>query len=465
MRPRTSLNLAGFVLLISVVVAHRSFAAPGDVDASFNAGPVVNTPAYSTHVKVQSDGKVVIGGAFTSINGIPRNRIARLNTDGSVDGLFLNAMEGANGPVFCVALQGNGQILIAGSFTSVNGVARNRMARLNADGSLDGTFLNGLSGLDDWVESIAIQPDGKILIGGFFTLVNGVTRNLVARLNFDGSLDGGFLNGLAGANNAVLSIARQSDGKILIGGAFSVVNGDSRNSIARLNDDGSVDQGFLNGLSGANAGINALALQSDGRILIGGSFNLVNGVTRNRLARLNSNGALDTSFLNGLAGANNFVYTLGLQSDGRMIVGGAFTSINGFPRNCVARLNGDGSVDDWFLHRLAGANETIGSVAVQADDKVLIAGDFSLINGVARSQVARLFLDYGPPRIEAAGMVNNQFSFILMGTPGDTFIVQASTNMANWISLSTNLLGSSPPVFSDPQTSSFARRFYRFRKS
>ena len=280
-----------------------------------------------------------------------------MNADGSVDDLFLNAMEGANGPVFCVALQGNGQILIAGSFTSVNGVARNRIARLNADGSLDGTFLNGLSGLDDWVESMTIQPDGKILIGGFFTLVNGVTRNLLARLNFDGSLDGGFLNGLAGANNAVFSIARQSDGKILIGGAFTVVNGDSRNSIARLNDDGSVDQGFLNGLSGANSGINALALQSDGRILIGGSFNLVNGVTRNRLARLNSNGALDTSFLNGLVGANNFVYTLGLQSDGRIIVGGAFTSINGFFRNCIARLNGDGAVDDWFLHRLAGANE------------------------------------------------------------------------------------------------------------
>jgi uncharacterized delta-60 repeat protein len=103
-----------------------------------------------------------------------------------------------NGRVYSLTVQPDGRIVIGGEFTTVNGVSRNFVARLNADGSLDTTFLSGLAGPDDSVQSLAVQSDGHVLIGGFFTTVGGVSRNNVARLNADGSLDTTFQNGLAG---------------------------------------------------------------------------------------------------------------------------------------------------------------------------------------------------------------------------------------------------------------------------
>src|SRR5207248_8065895 len=120
----------------------RSDATPGQTDPAFNAGALLG-PAGDTQVLIQSDGKLLVTGAFTNINGAARNGIARLNTNGSVDGSFLNGLSGANQPVYCT-LQTNGQSLIGGTFTLVNGAVRGRIARLNADGSTDGAFLNGL---------------------------------------------------------------------------------------------------------------------------------------------------------------------------------------------------------------------------------------------------------------------------------------------------------------------------------
>jgi uncharacterized delta-60 repeat protein len=415
-------------------------------------------------VAVQPDGKVILAGAFTSINGTSRNYLARLNSGGSVDAGFLNNLSGPNGQVYCVALQTNGQILIGGAFTNVNGIGRSRVARLNSDGSLDNGFLNGLAGATDWVQSIAIQPDGKILIGGYFSMVNGQTRNLVARLNADGSLDGTFLNGMAGVNNAVFSIVPQPDNKILIAGAFTVVNGLTRNSIARLNSDGSVDVTFQNGLSGANAEINAIALQPDGRIIAVGAFTLFNGTPRFRVTRLNPDGALDNTFMNGDSGANGFVYSVSLQPDGKILIGGDFGSINDIDRNGVARLQPDGTVDEWFLFGLGGANDRVGSLAMQPDGKIVVGGDFTFVNGIARTQVARLLVNYGAPQIIAPQKPLQQFFFYLIGTPGDTLMVQGSTNLQNWVDIESKFLGTTPPGFSDPQTPFIPHRFYRLRK-
>ena len=116
---------------------------------------------------------------------------------------------------YSLAVQSDGRVLIGGNFTTVNGVSRNRIARLSADGSLDTTFLNGLAGATSIVQSIAVQPDGRVLIGGEFTTVNGVSRNRIARLNADGSVDTTFLNGLAGASGGgVFSLAVQPDGRV-----------------------------------------------------------------------------------------------------------------------------------------------------------------------------------------------------------------------------------------------------------
>jgi uncharacterized delta-60 repeat protein len=458
-------GLTALLSILACTAPIRSCATPGDTDPSFNAGPVLG-PASSTQIAVQADGKIIVGGAFNSVGGFGRTNLARLNSDGSVDNSFLNGLAGPTNRVWDVALQTNGQILIGGEFTMVNGAARNGIARLNAsDGSVDGSFLNGLTGANSAVYCIALQTNGQILIGGDFNNVNGVTRNLIARLNADGSLDGAFMTNSSGANGDVYALAVQSDGKILIGGAFALVNGAARGGIARLNTDGSVDNSFMNGLSGADAEVNAVVVQSDGKILLGGAFNHVNGTSRNGIARLNSDGSLDTAFLNGQAGANYYVYSLALQTNRQILVGGAFTSINGFARNRFARLNADGSLEDWFLYHLSGANDFVGSLALQSDGRIIIGGNFSTVNTMARSQVARLLTAYDAPQIANSAMTNNQFGFNLIGAPGQTLVIQASTDLAGWTPIGTNVLGNiGPAPFSDSQTAFFKQRFYRLKQ-
>ena len=125
-------------------------------------------------------GKILIGGTFTFYGGVGRNRIARLNADGSLDAGFDPGL-GADNDVWAIAVQGDGKILIGGDFTSYDGTARNRLARLNADGSLDTTFDPG-SGADSTVFRIAVQGDGRILIAGAFTEYDGTPRNRIARI-------------------------------------------------------------------------------------------------------------------------------------------------------------------------------------------------------------------------------------------------------------------------------------------
>src|SRR6185436_7757543 len=164
-------------------------------------------------------GKVLIGGDFGSVNGVGRANLARLNSDGSVDSTF-DTGAGADAPVRAIALQLDGRILIGGSFTNYNGVPMGRIARLNANGSLDPLFTPG-PGANDTVNSIVVQGDTKIVVGGQFTRFNGVSRFRLTRLNNDGTADP-TINFGAGANNFVPAVLVQpNDDKIVIGGGFT----------------------------------------------------------------------------------------------------------------------------------------------------------------------------------------------------------------------------------------------------
>jgi len=364
--------------------------ADGTFDATFNPGTGVNgssSPLAIYTTTIQSDGKIIIGGNFTSYNGITRNRIARLNTDGTLDATF-NTAVGASYPVYTTAIQSDGKIIIGGYFSSYNGITRNCIARLNADGTLDTSFNPG-TGADNYVNTTAIQSDGKIIIGGNFTSYNGTTRNSIARLNADGTLDATFNPG-TGTSYGVYTTAIQSDGKIIIGGAFTYYNGTKRNLIARLNADGTLDVTFNPG-TGASREVYTTAKQSDGKIIIGGTFTSYNGTTRNYTARLNADGTLDASFNSG-TGASREVYTTTIQSDGKIIIGGNFTSYNGVPINRIARLNADGTLDTSF-HTGTGARDTVRTTAIQSDGKIIIGGDFYYYNETIRKQIARLNTD------------------------------------------------------------------------
>jgi uncharacterized delta-60 repeat protein len=323
----------------------------GQLDPAFDAGAV----GYQLRmITVQPDGKALICGWFTSFHGVSRNEIARLNADGSLDLDFDPGSGLTGGRVDAVALQADGKVLVSGDFSEINGMSRRGVARFHQDGTLDSGFSPG-TGANSRVHSVAVQSDGRVLIGGWFTSVNGVSRNRIARLNSDGSVDTSFDPGAGPVwsnDNYVRCVAVQPDEKILIVGSFTTVNGVSRNRIARLHPDGSLDAGFDVG-TGANQDVYAVAVQSEGKVLVGGVFTSINGLSRSRLARLNEDGSVDTGFSPTVAGP---VFSVVTQPDGRTLIGGNMGSVNGVPRMRVARLLADGTVDPSF-DPLAGARQ------------------------------------------------------------------------------------------------------------
>jgi len=448
------------------------------LDTTFPSHP--SGPGYYVRaLAAQADGKVLIGGHFRSVSGVEQAGLARLNGDGSLDNSFVVAIAKSGSPVWIESpvFQADGRILIGGWFYSVNGVARGGIARLHPDGSLDTTFQNGMSGLgsnyDGWGQAIALQPDGKVLVGGSFALVNGVARGSIARLHPDGSLDTSFQNGmsgLAGSTRDCWAILLQPDGRILIGGQFESVNGVTRNCIARLQANGSLDTTFQNGMSGLGPGSSenrcyALALQPDGKILVGGNFKSVNGVARTNIARLNANGSLDSSFRVILGPTGTQVSVVGaivLQNDGKILVGGWNLRIEGVAPYVCARLSPDGSLDPSFVPVTATGvtYPLVTSIALQADGRILVGGRFSSLNGYVRNHVARL-LAYDDLGITDCRCTNGLFAFNLTGPLGCQALVQASTDLQHWVTLHGCQLTNSPLGFVDPESSLYPKRFYR----
>lgn len=396
---------AACLLLTGALTPAALAIDPGSVDASFNptvtyAGGVPNA------VVVQSDGKIIVGGGFNFANGVEHSCIVRLNADGSADTSF-NAQ--ADAEVSSLALQSDGKILLGGYFGKVNGIARVHIARLNADGTLDLTFDPG-SGAGTGtpslassiaVKAIALQADGKIVIGGVFDQFNGVTHSSLARLNPNGSLDSSFAPVVTGisAQVTVLAIVIQPDSRIVFGGGFSSVNGSAFAGLARLNSDGTLDPAFVSQGPGA---LNSIALQSDGKIVVGGDFTSVHGATRKSVARFNTDGSLDPAFNASAAftydvwGANDVV----VQSDGKIIVGGAFSTKpqGAFQPNSIIRVNTDGSLDNTFVGTTSrgisdgdfGDPIQVSAAAILPNGKIVIAGDFTVVDGVKQPSFAQL---------------------------------------------------------------------------
>ena len=337
-------------------------------------------------VVVQPDGKILIGGDFTSLspNGgsaVTRNRIARLNPDGTLDAAF---NPNADGSVASIAVQSDGKIIAAGSFTNIGGQTRNRIARLDGTTGLADSFDPNA---DLSVSFIAVQPDGKILAGGNFTSIGGQLRNHIARLDA--------ITGLAdsfdpNANGNVDSFALQTDGKILAAGLFTSIGGQTRNRIARLDGTTGLADSFD---PNANGGIYTMAIQPDGKILAGGLFTTIGGQTRNNIARLDPSTGLADSFN---PNANDSVVSVAVQTDGKIVAGGFFNgtnSIGGQTRNRIARLDPVTGLADSFNPNSSGI---IVSVAVQPDGKILAGGGFngaSSMGGQTRNRIARLEKD------------------------------------------------------------------------
>jgi uncharacterized delta-60 repeat protein len=371
-----------------VVSFNTTNNSDGTIDNTFNIGTGFNAlNDYVRSIVPQPDGRILVGGDFSTYGSTTRNGIIRLNTGGTIDNTF-NIGTGFTNSVQSIALQPDGKILVGGTFTSYSGVTRNGIIRLNSDGTEDNTFNIG-TGFNIGVYSIVLQPDGKILVGGYFSSYSGVTRNGIIRLNSDGTEDNTFNIG-SGFGIGVYSIALQPDGKILVGGDFTSYDGTTSNYIIRLNSDGTIDNTFNIG-GGFNNYVRTIVQQPDGKILVGGFFSSYNSTSRNRIIRLNSDGTIDNTFNIG-TGFTNSVLSIALQPDNKILVGGNFDTYSGVTSNRIIRLNSDGTIDNTF-NIGTGFGFPVYTIALQLDKKILVGGFFSSYNSTSSNRIIRLNLN------------------------------------------------------------------------
>ncbi|MBI3882155.1 MAG: hypothetical protein HY301_19105, partial [Verrucomicrobia bacterium] len=391
---------------ILTIVDDESVNEPaGSVDTTYNAAAGANDFIYS--LALQPDGQLVIGGDFTVFNNFGRRRLARLDANGNLDPVFLPP-GGANDSVRSITVQPDGRLIVGGFFTNVAATTRNHLSRLNTDGTTDSSFDPG-AGADGPVFATALHGDpanaGRIIVGGNFAAFNGNPHPFLARLLTNGVVDESFNPGV-GPDGTVYAAAVQPDGKVLIAGDFRNVAGQPAQGLARLNPNGALDAAFVGNLgTGFTGSVRALALQSDGRILVGGLFTNFNGAVVGRLVRLQANGTVDAGFAPNnsfAAGGDGSVLGLALQPDGKLIVVGDFSKFSSVTRNRITRLKEDGTVDPTINFGL-GANNFVAAGVVQiTDGRIIVAGGFTAFDGLARNHLARLYggvLD-GPGRME-----------------------------------------------------------------
>ena len=355
------------------VAFHRSFR-PGD-------GPNDTVGV----IQSQPGGGFIAGGSFTSFNGSSSSRVVGVKADGTIDPVF-SVGSGANGEVRDVAVGESGKVFIAGDFLSYKGTSRVRIALIGANGTVDAGFVPG-SGADAAVHSVVALSGGKALIGGNFLNYNGDGVVRIARLNADGSRDIGFNPG-TGPNGLVRKVIALPGGKVLIGGDFTSYNGTARAGLAQLNSDGTLDTSFDPGTGVVGGSLFAMVRMDNEKVMIGGGFSEYNGIPRAGIARVNDDGSLDASFDPG-SGVNAPVRALVVLGDGKVVVGGEFTEIKGSNVGRIARLDSNGDVESAFLTGL-GADDTISAISVLSDGKLAIGGSFTSFNGIERSYLARL---------------------------------------------------------------------------
>jgi uncharacterized delta-60 repeat protein len=371
---------------------------PSFIDPNFNATVKA--------IAIQADNKILVGGDFTTVNGVTQNFITRLNYDGTLDTTFnIGGTRGVSSDVRSIAVQPDQKIVIVGTFLTARGVTQNRIARLNTDGSLDTSFNTGANpGFSNFCNIVKIQPDGKIIVGGFYNSARGVQQLSIARLNTDGSLDTSFNTGAnVGTNDQVLAIEIQPDNKIIIGGFFTTARGVTQNGFARLNTDGSLDTSFNTGANPGIAGgqgIYDMTIQSDGKIVIIGDWTSFRGTTLQsnspKTARSNTNGTRDTTWV-AFPEPDNGPITCKQQFDGKIFIGGFFGLMRGANKTYFARLGNNGSLDTTYNVAPPAQGVTAGlpggyvySSAVQDDCRILIGGAFTEVRGITRRRLCRL---------------------------------------------------------------------------
>lgn len=369
----------------------------------------------------QNDGKIIIVGDFNKVNNIACNNIIRLNSDGSVDTTFSQGVFNSSYGYWIntIAMQADGKYIVAGEFPVVATNSNARIARINTNGTLDTSFnvyTTGsldypINGIDGFIEKVAVQTDGKILVansGGLRTNGVMVTYNLI-RLNSNGTRDTGFTHPNINGGIIVSEFCIQPDGKILY---------PAQDKIKRVNTNGSVDTSFSYTNSSYTTFPCSLYMQS-GKVIINGDYNEPSGLSRKGIYRLNLNGSLDTSFnpctgtnlysskLNGNSSPN---HNLKVLSDGSALIMGTFTSYNDNGFNHMCKISPNGTFDSSFtiapqitFSSSTSYDQNSSIIREQNDGKILFTSTptiNALVSGVEKELI----------RINANGSLDTSFT-------------------------------------------------------
>lgn len=364
---------------------------PGSVDNSWQVTP--NATTYATALNAADDAWV--GGTFTTVNALNRKRFARISDAGSV---LAQTGSIGNGEVFCFCQLPDGKVLVGGTFTSVNGVTRNRLARFTSSGEFDASFNISANNL---ILSLNLQADGSVIVGGNFTVFGGVNRLALAKLTPSGSLDTSFNPTNA---SSVYGVATQTDGKL-------IVYGQNVSPVMRLNADGSQDLTFSANVSN---GVTAASLTNEGKVLISGVYNSIDGVSKKGLNRLNPTGSLDATFSEVRAAVRSLV----LQCDGKLIAGSNSLGDLASTERLV-RLSATGTVDSTFV---ASARNSVLGLGLQSDGKVIVTGQFTLAGGTTK-YAARLINDIDAATSALSVVSETEVQWLRGGTTPETQVV------------------------------------------
>lgn len=376
-----------FVCMVLLVAVSQLLQAQGiRFDAAYPIGLGPNNTIFA--MERLPDGRVWLAGSFTSFQGSAAPRLVRIFPNGQRD-TTTNLGVGADARINVTRLLPDGKLLIGGLFFLYNNAAAKGVARLLPDGSLDPAFQTGL-GFNNEVLAIEALADSGVLVGGFFSQFQQSVVAQPVKLTPAGQRDTTFNQGGSGTTGLIEVMVQQPDGRILVAGSVSAYNGQPVSKIFRIFPNGQRDTSFQTGTGFSTGSIRGMALQSDGKILAVGSFTSYRGVPRNRLLRLHPNGDLDTTFTPNV----NFTFTvvhLRILPDGRILVFGTHT-VPGSNLQQVAMLNNNGILQSGGSS-CSEINGGVNASVLLPDSTVLVGGNFSLAGGVPSPRLARVFVN------------------------------------------------------------------------
>lgn len=326
---KTSSSLKTFQNFANLKITGKQFTKK---DENKTLSYIATKPTNIYAIAEQNDGKVLIGGNFGYINDIAKNSIARLNADGSLDESFGNALSGANGEIYDIKMQRDGKILISGYFSNINGFDINAVARLNSDGSIDDTFNITEEKINGSVNSVEISGDTIFVAGNFNT--NKGNHGLL-KLDNRGVVDKNFSINFCGEEaNAIFSFQNLQNEKYIIAGDISCIDDTNVSSIVRINSDGSLDKSFSsNEISGY---IFDTYITQSGDILIGGDFEINSDDSKSSYAMLNSDGTIKANFSSLV---NGDIYDFEEVAQGVLLVSGEFSELDSEKAKNISLIN------------------------------------------------------------------------------------------------------------------------------